>query len=383
MAANILYVRVDGDDTKAEIGNPLRPYTLPGALNYVNSLTNGGLSFIEIGIGTYNLECPNVALISNDVVITGTGSKSTIINVYRFNINNSATVTMQSLSIRSCRSDFLFTLNSGILNLFNSEVMVNSGALFSNDDGSLLVNGSVFHLTNSNFAPIVNLTKTAGVITNSNFYFRVNAPVNINLPLIGTLPRQGSVALNNVGIGIELTGGTGLVIPFYNVATVTSSIVQVKGTDSEGFILYGTDALPGVDDENLMPVRPFYLTSVNTTIRNVSRVYSVYNPNNYPVITDNLTWNGVQNPTIYARQSTVRPTANAGAPVGPVNPAPAVAFAAPAVPSKNPTNAQVNRNIPNIQNGAQRRQNVPQDAVDFDFDFDFDGGYDNLDIEAF
>lgn len=304
MASNVLYVQTDGDDKKAEMGNPLTPFTLAGALHYLNNLENGSQIFIQIGSGTYNLESPNIAVITSDVVITGTGSKSTIINAFQFRITNSSMVTIQSLTIKANKSKYLFHLQTGILNLYNSEVQINTGAAFSNEDGSLVINGSVFYLTNTDYAPIINLTKTAAIITNSNFYFRLNTPINKNLPLIGTLPRQGSIALNNVGIGIELNGGIGLVVPFYNIASINSAVVQVKGSNSEGLILYGTDSSPTLESDNLIPVSPYYLNNIIVTIHHLNRIYSLYNPNSYPVMSNNINWNGItQKPSTYSRQS--------------------------------------------------------------------------------
>lgn len=299
MALNILYVQTDAQDNTAQIGNPLKPYTLSGAIDYANSTNQGGLVFLHLSPGVYNLGCPNKVFLTNNMIITGRDFRSTIINVYQFEINNSADITFQNVSIRTCQTGVLFKFNTGVLTISSSEIISNIGTLFESDDGSLVVNGSVINITST--TPSVNFSRMAVVITNSNFNFRIPDPIMNNLSLIGTNPRQGSITLQRVEVNIETNGGIGIVVPFYNIGIINNSVVKIKGTKSEGFILYATDALPGVQSETLIPVTPYYLINITVHVRDLQRAFSVSNPNNYPLVIKDLAWSGIVNPPNYGQ----------------------------------------------------------------------------------
>ncbi len=94
MSSNTLYVSPKGNDEIAAIGNPTRTFTFRGAIQKINSIESTAIWLINVATGTYTLKCPEPVLILRSAIITGAGSKRTIINAYSLVMDPEISVTL-------------------------------------------------------------------------------------------------------------------------------------------------------------------------------------------------------------------------------------------------------------------------------------------------
>lgn len=315
MALNTLYVSLNADMATAKVGDPTHPYTLRGAINYVNTQNTTALWFSNVSNGIFTLECPNPLTISGNVMITGAGPRNTIINPYQINITDGAQVYIQSCALKSCQSVTMINVQNGSCQINNAEISVTSGTFFTITNGTVIINGCTIYIQSVTSNPVVNAAGGNLFVTNSNFYFKFTNPPNTSLALIGNPPQAGAITLTNAGLSIQLHGGQQPIIPFYNTENINGSVVQISGTGSENVILIGNDVMPTIaTPQNASTQIPYFVNNVHVTISKLANVYSYYNLHDYPLVISNVTWSGVAAaPAPYSRQrlNTSLPTRSA------------------------------------------------------------------------
>ncbi len=317
---NILYVTVRGDDNNGEIGNPLRPFTLVGAINRINSLNTAALMIINLGIGEYISNCPNIIPITSNIQIIGRGVKQSIITVYQFDIDNAASITFQNLTIRSCQSVVLFNLINGTPTINNSLVEVRSGTFVREQNGTILINESSVVITAAVTNPVIDLTGGGMIANNSKFLFSYN-PTNAvllgsrpgNGVAAGSLGSWGATILNNVIVLLRFPSSTGKIIPFYNVHIIDggSLTITTGETSNTEIIILGYDIIPNDVNTTVQYVQNFNVSTepdVSRLPRGPAplkapyRLYQIYNVYNIPVIINNFSYTGPIIPQPYTSQ---------------------------------------------------------------------------------
>lgn len=304
MANNTLYVTIDGNDTNAVIGDPTRPFTFRGAIDKVNTLGNGVTWYVNMSRGTYNLPCNAIVPLRSNVVITGSGPKNTIINVFGIVVDGPM-ATFQSCSIRTCSSAVLFHILTGSLSLNNAEILVNAGTLYRVRDGVIIMNSCVVTITAVVSNPIVNVTNGGLLVTNTNFFIKVPGGSTPTTSIIGSSQQSRTITLTNVGFSLELNGGPGGVVVFYNVPIVNTAIVQAGGKGTETLILIGLD----ISAETTST--PYFATNITASVQNIYKTFTYFNMTNYPLVMRNITWSGVAGqPGAYVPGGIVSPVGN-------------------------------------------------------------------------
>ena len=323
MASNIIYVSIDGNDSTAQIANPLLPYTFAGAINAINSLgnnSNGMTLMVSNGIYTVT-SCGTTAVdIKNNITIIGTGPKNVILNSAFMNI--SGLVTFSNLTINTCNrgNNKLFNITSGSVTINNCDINVDSGIFISLNNSAITINNCNVTIVPNGNNPIIDGSNGILMSSNSNFIINFNGPLTRNVSIFGIQPGTGFANLNNNTILIKLTGGNYTFIPFYNINRVLNTTTIIYGTGSESLILLGVDILPGsVISTTTSQKSPTNSTGTTSTVpnnlklyalnlsvvpHNLEHLYSDYNLNNYPLVMHNINWSNLN----YTPGPYIRPT---------------------------------------------------------------------------
>ena len=323
MSLNTIYITVDGNDATAQYGDPLRPFTLQGAIARINSVAKTNYWYLHIANGSYTVPCGTPLIFEKNVIVTGAGPRNTILNLSNIQIVNGVEATFSSINFQCCNNTPLFSLVSGTLALNNDEINMSMGTAFALTNGMVFVNGSVFNITGVMTNPIINVGQGGLMATNSNFNYKLNgATLAPNTSLIGRNPDTGLITLTNVNVTFALNAGTVStpinMIPFYNVTAVNTAVVTAYGTGRETLILVATDTqssnTPVSAPGNPVLNPPYYATNIMVNVRNFASTYMSYNMYNYPLVMSNVTWSGVAtSPGPYIPSSVIGPTSPAGA----------------------------------------------------------------------
>lgn len=298
MALNTLFVSLDGNDAIAQPGNPLRPYTLQGAIALQNSVSNAGTWFFNLASGNYNVPCGSRLIFRRNTIVSGSGPRNTILTIPTIEITNGIELVMNSMAFRSCDSTPLFQITSGTITLSNSEVTVTSGTAYVMEQGMLITNGCVFNISGTSTNPVLD-TGTGGLMsTNTNYNFRLDGGIPNNISLIGGAPNSGFTLLTNVNVRVSTPkDSTNNVIPFYNVNSIHTATVTAMGSGRETMILVAVDTqtttTPTEGPNTSIVNPPFYATDIAVSVRNYAHTYTYYNMYNYPLVMRNITWSGV------------------------------------------------------------------------------------------
>ena len=368
MTTSVLYVEINANDSIAELGNPLRPFTILGAFNFLNSITSSATFTFLIGKGdfligakcstnapnanTSSLQNESLIMSNKNLQIYGTGPKTTLLRFGNVLLQSDSNLTIASVGLVACQN---VNVNA-TFNVLESKLTITGCILesrgvipFENSNGVINITASSLRFYNPPLRrgnPVINAGIGNLILTNSQIYFdfstdffqKQNGSTRIWYGLMGAPSDVGSFVTTAISLIVNLNTDLDLV-GFLNVDRVTLANLivghrsQNNSTDSSSsnndrfgrFILLGYTDLPvastpvdcppsSTNTNNLCPLRnetTFYAINIVTSVTGLAGVYTMTNPTGAIVRTENISWNGVPtNPGIYTFNTSPNPVSN-------------------------------------------------------------------------
>lgn len=319
MGSNILFVSPNANDQISQLGNPNAPFSLTGAITFINNRNSQTMMNILLADGDYTKECPRQLNITSDVIIIGSSPRHVRLSLSNINITNGSTCSIQNVTLITCQSspvpinqpgmpgsvqlvmDSLLTVDNSSVELINVDMIIRQGRPMQLNNASLMMNNCNLDITVSRDpgAPILDSTNGGLSVFNTNITIKYVYTLSSNTAIIGLKAGTGFATVSNVYIESSFNGGRRNIYMFYNVNMVSNVDVKVQGTGIETFVLEAIDIKP-VQSPNPTANPTIFISGLNINAQGFSSLYSSLNVFGYPVTMNNVVWNnGTANPGPY------------------------------------------------------------------------------------